>query len=253
MWLQSPRNHSSPQNKDNPNLLPDLVDHAHILSLLTEQSSMPPLYFSSMIASWRETASLSYLARHDSYYHELMSWLDMQLTMVLYHDSLSKTILEGHQEQHTTETYDDLDRDQNTLIVCHEWLELFSDMLEEDLAIPCVFDPFLIARARITCQQIQQRQSATSQDNGIQHHAKSIEMLLISLLGNLSSRFSSAKELRKALMMLHRAHPSQGGRGTLQRRESALDGHPSSQLMKWEQIKTIPRSLRQMLLLALEN
>jgi len=253
MWLQSPRNHKPSQNKDNPDLLPDLVDHAHILSLLIEQSSMPPLYFSSMIASWRETASLHDLAKHDGYYHELMSWLDMQLIMVLYHDSRSKTILEGQQQQHTTGIYDDDERDQNTLIVCHEWLESFSDMAEEDLAIPCVFDPFLVARARITCQQIHQRQNATSRDDSTQHHAKSIEMLSISLLGSLSPRFSSAKELRKALILLHRVHSSQEVRGTLQRRESAFDGQSASQLLKWEQMKAIPRSLRRMLFVALES
>jgi len=212
---------------------------------------MPILYFSSMIASWRETASLCDLSQHDDYYHELMSWLDLQLTMVLYHDSRSTTIL--NEQQQYASGLDEDDRHQNALSVCHDWLESFSNLVEDELAMPCVFDPCLIVRARITCEQISRQQSITSHEFNLQNQVKSIEMLSVSLLGSLGPRFTSAKELRKALMLLHRMNSSQSGRGSLQRRESHVDNQQSSQLIKWEQMKAIPRSLRQLLMVALES
>jgi len=225
-------------NRDATVLL-ESVEHAQVLSFFRhKQDSMSTLYFSSIVSYWRDGNSLV-AAEASPADRQLFAWLDMQLMLVLNqymydhrHEALQQSVL-GFEN----------DIVEQTVKTSHGWLEGYMDRVDEGIAVPCAIDPLLIATASIVCERI--KHELTGHSAELEQLCKEVQILSLSLLSTLSERFTQAKDLRKALMLLDR---------TKALRRKSSNGKPDSamqSLQDWDQSKSIPRGLRKMLLQAL--
>lgn len=220
-------------------VLPELVEHAQILSLFRQRHPMSTLYFSSIVSYWRDGNNLvnSEASPAD---RQLFAWLDIQLMLVL------NQYVQDHRQEAVQQSVLGFEEEivEQTVRTAHAWLEAYMERLDDGVAMPCAIDPLLIATASITCERIQ-KESISGQDTELEQLCKEVQILSLSLLSSLSERFTQAKDLRKALMLLDRTR-------ALRRKSSG--GPPDSatqSLHEWEHNKSIPRGLRKMLLQAL--
>lgn len=219
-------------------VLPELVEHAQVLSFFRQKHSMSTLYFSSIVSYWRDGNSLV-AADASPTDRQLFAWLDMQLMLVLNqyvydhrHEAVQQSVL-GFES----------DIVEQTVKTSHGWLEGYMDRLDDGIALPCAIDPLLIATASIVCERI--KLESKGHNDELEQLCKEVQILSLSLLSSLSERFTQAKDLRKALMLLDR---------TKALRRKSSNGQPDSatqSLHEWEQSKSIPRGLRKMLLQAI--
>jgi len=132
---------------------------------------------------------------------------------------------------------------EQTVKTSHGWLEGYMDRVDEGIAMPYANDPLLIATASIVCERI--RHELPGHNAELEQLCKEVQIWSLSLLSTLSERFTQAKLLRKALMLLDSTK-------ALKRKSS--NGQPDcarQSLQEWELSKSIPRGLRKMLLQAL--